>query len=155
MNSVNQFFLLAMIFLPIDCRQMCWTCQYLRPGRGLECTTVPANWTGGESRMRCPTKCIITADYDSTSGEAKFFHRGCGESSQKDGCLDLGASHNCFFACEGNDYCNGQSLPRSPLLEGHGVNRSSQDSMPKDVIILTLTLAMLIKCQTLAIVSMY
>ncbi|KAH9496680.1 hypothetical protein Btru_009643 [Bulinus truncatus] len=131
--------------LIVEGRQMCWTCQYLRPGQGFECTTSPANWTGGESRMKCPTKCIITADYETVSGEAKFFYRGCGESSQQDGCSEIGATYSCFFACEGNDYCNGQSLPKSPLL----------DNSPMQSAHINLPITMMILASLIVCVHMY
>ncbi|CAL1547652.1 unnamed protein product [Lymnaea stagnalis] len=98
-------------------RQMCWSCQYVLNGRGIECTTAPANWTGGERRIKCETKCIITADYDSKTGQPKFFYRGCGAYSQENGCTDYGTSHGCFFSCEGEDYCNNKLWPRSPIID--------------------------------------
>ncbi|CAG5126940.1 unnamed protein product, partial [Candidula unifasciata] len=111
-------------------RQMCWSCQYVLRGAGKEeCSAAPGNWTGGESRIRCPTKCIITAEFDSVTGEPTFIHRGCGMFQQPDGCLDNGARHSCFYSCQGKNYCNNKKLSKSPKCADSVGTGNMVDSM--------------------------
>ncbi|XP_059166905.1 uncharacterized protein LOC131949148 [Physella acuta] len=111
------FLLLSWSLEAVFGRQMCWTCQYVLNGNGIECATAPGNWTGGEPRIKCPSKCTIVADFDAKTGVPKFFFRGCGDAQSAEGCSDFGSTHNCFYSCDDKDYCNSKPLPRSPLLE--------------------------------------
>ncbi|BFZ05129.1 hypothetical protein BsWGS_08168 [Bradybaena similaris] len=108
---------ICFLVLPAESRQMCWVCQYVQNGQGRdECALHPGNWTGGEPRLRCQYRCIISAEFDKLSGNPTFIYRGCAETKQKDGCQETAFKHVCFYSCDSKHYCNDKQMGISPLL---------------------------------------
>ncbi|GFO28039.1 hypothetical protein PoB_005454400 [Plakobranchus ocellatus] len=101
--------------------QVCYVCHY---GTNLpsECVNDPKSWQGGEARVNCPYDCTINAIFNAESGTPTYVYRGCHDSTRDDGCVVVGDTHNCFFSCKDRDYCNGQAMTRSPLLDSDGAS---------------------------------